>query len=122
MLVAAIAAGGQSGATSAAAAKAGRSDPASFRTHIAPVSAVAPADLRIEVLVEPGEDNRALDIVVDAIDYYRGSVIPLDGARAARLHTVEYRGMPAGTYSVLIRLRARQGVSRTTQHTFYVVQ
>lgn len=122
MLVAATASGGQAGATSRAGAKGGLPDPAGFSTRIAPASAAAPAELRIEVLVEPGEDNRALDIVVDSIDYYRRSSIPLDGARAARFHAVEYRGMPIGTYTVLVRLRARQGVFRAVQHTFLVVR
>lgn len=122
LLVAATAFGGQAGVASRAAAEGEPANPAGFSTRVAPAFAVAPAEVRVEILVEPSDDNRGLDIVVDSSDYYRNSTISLDGARAPRFHTVEYRGMPAGTYTVLVRLRARQGVSRAVQHTLLVVR
>jgi hypothetical protein len=88
-------------------------------THIEPGAARAPAEVRIEVLVTPSDDNRTLDVTVDSANYYRGSSIELDGARAARFHAVAYRDMPAGTYTVIVRLRARQGVLRAVQHQIF---
>ena len=52
------------------------------KTHIALASAVAPADLRLVVLVEHGEDNRVLDIVVDSIDYHRRDRVSSAGESA----------------------------------------
>ena len=87
-------------------------------TNVEPGAAKAPAVVRIEVLVTPSDDNRTLDVTVDSSDYYRASSIELDGARAARFHAVAYRDMPAGTYTVIVRLRARQGV-RAVQHQIF---
>ena len=80
-----------------------------LRIHVWPTIAQAPATVRIEVLLEPDERNRWLEIVVDSGGYYRSSMIELDGSGAARFHSVQYRSMPAGTYDVQVTVRGAGG-------------
>ncbi len=92
-----------------AGTEAGQEEPRRVRARVWPMFAQAPAIVRIEVLVEPDEENRALEIVADSGDYFRSSSIPLEGVRAARFHAVEYRSMPAGRYFIDVELRGRSG-------------
>jgi hypothetical protein len=90
-----------------AAADAGR-----LWMRVSPGFAHAPAAVRVDVVVERHEDNRALEIVVDSGEYYRRSTIALNGAAAARFHTVQYRSMPAGAYDVFVAVTDSSGAVR----------
>ena len=39
-----------------------------------------------------------LVVEADSDDYFRSSAIELDGANEKRLHSVEFKNLPAGTY------------------------
>jgi hypothetical protein len=73
--------------------------------HVWPAISRAPAVIRIQVRVAPNAENRALEIAVESGEYYRSSVVPLEGADAARIHVLEYRSLPAGRYDVQVGLR-----------------
>ncbi len=59
-----------------------------------------PATVEITVAVEPEQENRTLRIEADGDRYFRSSEITLEGSSEKRLHTVEFRNLPAGTYEV----------------------
>jgi hypothetical protein len=59
-----------------------------------------PANVRITVAVEPDADNRVLRIEADGDRLFRSSQVTLSGARDRRLHTVEFKNLPAGSYTV----------------------
>ena len=59
-----------------------------------------PATVRITVAVEPDAENRFLRIEADGDQMFRSSQVPLTGARAQRIHTVEFKNLPAGSYTV----------------------
>lgn len=59
-----------------------------------------PATVEITVAVEPDQANRTLRIEADGDRYFRSSEITLDGSSEKRLHTVEFRNLPAGSYEV----------------------
>ena len=80
-----------------------------LRLSVSPAVALAPAQLRIVVYVEPAPGNRRLEIVAESGDYLRSSSLPLEGARASRLHRVEYRSVPRGTYTVLATIIGDDG-------------
>jgi hypothetical protein len=86
-----------------------------------PLRALAPATVRIEVLIEADAANRALHIVVDSGEHYRSSTIALEGARAARFHFVQYRAMPAGQYGVEVLLVDQEGVSRAMERQWFEI-
>ena len=83
-----------------------------LRARVWPAVAAAPASVRVEVLIEPDESNRALEIVAESEYYYRSSTIPLEGARAARFHSVFYRSIPAGVYEIQVVLVGSAGATR----------
>ena len=59
-----------------------------------------PATVDITVAVEPDQANRTLRIEADGDQYFRSSEINLDGPSEKRMHTVEFRNLPAGSYEV----------------------
>lgn len=82
--------------------------------------AFAPADLVVRATVEADAGNRAIEVVAESADFYRASVIELDGDRAPRTNMFEFRSLPSGSYEVKAilfggngaeRARARQAVN-----------
>jgi hypothetical protein len=59
---------------------------------------VEPATVQITVAVEPAADQRLLKIAAAGDQYYRESELELLGDRDKRLHTVEFKNLPAGAY------------------------
>jgi hypothetical protein len=59
-----------------------------------------PATIRITIAVEPNADNRTLRIEADGDRLYRSSEVVLDGQRGKRIHTVEFKNLPAGHYTI----------------------
>jgi hypothetical protein len=59
-----------------------------------------PATVRLTVAVEPASENRALVVQADGERLFRSSEVPLEGERDQRLHTVEFKNLPAGAYTL----------------------
>jgi len=68
--------------------------------RVSPAVALAPALLTIRTTIEPSDDNRMLNIVVESPTYHRRSEIPLDGKNAHRVSVYEVKGLPPGLYEV----------------------
>ena len=94
----------------------------SLRATVRPRIGYAPAVVIIEALVEPADENRFLDFIVDSGEYYRSSTIALTGVRAPRVSVVEFRAVPAGTYDVLISMRGEGGKVRARFHDRLLVR
>ena len=77
-----------------------------------PESSFAPAHLVVRTSIEPDSANRALEIVIDSPDFYRSSMIQLEGDQAPRTSVVEFRGVPGGNYDISARLFGQSGESR----------
>ena len=83
--------------------------------------AFAPATLRAIVRVRPDQDNRLLKVVADSETFLRSSDIELDGASAPRVHTIDWRALPAGTYEISIVVVGTRGPrARITQSVVVV--
>ena len=67
---------------------------------VSPAISLAPADLIVRAVVEADPENRWMEIVADSTDFYRASEIQLDGEKAPRTTTFEFRSLPPGTYQV----------------------
>jgi hypothetical protein len=67
---------------------------------VAPRISFAPSTLRIRVKLEPSAENRAIQIIADGTDFYRSSVINLDGDRAPAAVEVRIPNIPGGDYNV----------------------
>ena len=80
----------------------------------------APATVPFIVAVEPGTDNRALVVEADGEDYYRSSEIELDGDKEKRLHTVQFKSLPAGNYVLRAQVKSKTRILGSAEAGFVV--
>jgi hypothetical protein len=71
---------------------------------------IEPATVRILMAVEPDAENRTLRIEADGDTMYRSSELTLSGADEKRLHSVEFRNLPAGHYMLRAEVRSAHDV------------
>lgn len=91
--------------------------------RVLPAVAFAPANLYIRAEVAADDSHRAIEIVAESDEFYRSSQIQLNGARAPRITTIEFRSVPGGTYEVRATLKDADGDSlATTQVSINVVE
>jgi hypothetical protein len=81
---------------------------------VSPAVAFAPANLIVRAMIIADADNRAVEIVAESADFYRSSMIQLEGDKAARTNQFEFRSLPPGTYEVRANLFGSNGESRAT--------
>lgn len=78
--------------------------------RVTPHVADAPANVFITVTVERDTDNRELVVEDDSGDYYRSSVVSLEGDKAARTHLLVFRGLPPGQHRISAAVRGTNGL------------
>ena len=71
-----------------------------------------PATVRLLIAVEPDQANRLLRIEADGDRLFRSSQVHLEGSSEKRLHTVEFKNLPAGSYELRAELLAADDVVR----------
>ncbi len=81
---------------------------------VSPAVAFAPATLIVRAKIEADARNRVVEIVAESPNFYRSSEIQLDGDKAPRTNTIEFRSMPSGTYEVKATLRDSTGEARAS--------
>jgi hypothetical protein len=79
-----------------------------------------PATVRIMIAVEPNEANRRLRVEADGDSLFRSSELPLEGENGKRLHTVEFKNLPAGNYVVRAAVWSSDDVRGSAQHALTV--
>jgi hypothetical protein len=72
----------------------------SLSMQVSPAMSFAPANLMIRAKVEPDAANREMEVIAQSDDFYRSSAIQLEGDRAPRTVTFEFRSLPSGEYQV----------------------
>ena len=88
--------------------------------RVAPSMTFEPAYVEVRVTVEANPDNRMLEVVVETPEFRRSSEIPLDGERAARVNTFDFRALPTGNYEVTSTLVGPMGVRARIARTLVV--
>lgn len=68
--------------------------------QVSPAMTAAPAVISVRALIEANDDNRALEIVAQSSEFFRGSRIELDGRDAPPLSVFQYSNLPPGLYEV----------------------
>jgi hypothetical protein len=101
-------------------ARAEEPEPDALTMRMTPHVALAPGTIRVTIEVEPDAENRYLIVVADSTEFYRSSMIPLEGKRAKRVHDIEYRGLPAGNYVLEAELVDSSGPRASEQEQFIV--
>jgi hypothetical protein len=66
-----------------------------------------PATVQITIAVEPDAVNRALRVEAESERMFRSSEITLEGANEKRIHTLEFKNLPAGEYTLSAAVFAR---------------
>ncbi len=77
-----------------------------------PTFSFAPAEVHLEFTILPDAANRALEVTAESFDFYRGSLVELDGERAQHVVSIRYRDLPAGEYNVRGALLDGEGHER----------
>ncbi|HKB09444.1 MAG TPA: hypothetical protein VKD69_02280 [Vicinamibacterales bacterium] len=77
--------------------------------RVSPAVSFAPANLVVRTSIEPDSSNRAVEIVADSVEFFRSSMIELDGDRAPRTTSFEFRSVPPGVYEVKAGLIGADG-------------
>jgi hypothetical protein len=91
----------------AAAAPMRASDRLALR--VSPTVSFAPANLVVRTTILANEENRSIEVVAESEDFYRSSEMPLEGDRAPRTTSFEFRSLPTGSYQVRAILKGVSG-------------
>lgn len=79
-----------------------------------------PATVRITVAVEPDAKNRVLVIQADGDRLFRSSQVSLEGDKEQRIHTVEFKNLPAGYYTVRAEVMSQDKVRGSAEELLVV--
>ena len=85
-----------------------------LRMAVSPALSFAPSTLRIRVRLEPNNQNRGLAVIADSGGFYRSSEVQLDGEQAPKTITIEFRGVPGGSYQVSSIVLDQSGRTRAS--------
>jgi hypothetical protein len=69
-----------------------------------------PATIEIVVAVEPDAANRTLRVEADGDRLFRSTEVNLDGESDKKLHTVEFKNLPAGSYELRAEVLSNSSV------------
>jgi hypothetical protein len=81
-----------------------------------------PATLRMTVVVEPDAANRRLQVELDGDLLFRSSELPLDGAEHQRFNDFQFRGLPAGRYTLRVTVFSANAVRGTASEKLEVIE
>jgi hypothetical protein len=87
---------------------------------VSPAVSLEPAYVTVRVTVVADPENRSLEVVAEAPEFRRSSQIPLDGQRAPRVSTFEFRALPTGIYEVTGTLVGDRGPRARVARTLVV--
>lgn len=79
-----------------------------------------PATVHITVAVQPDAENRMLVIEADGERLFRSSEVALEGKSEQRLHTVEFKNLPAGQYVIRAEVLSKAAVRGFAEQTLVV--
>lgn len=80
-----------------------------LRLHVSHSTALAPADILVQAIVEPATDNGSLEVIAESDDFYRSSTVQLHGQQGPRVNAFAFAQMPAGFYEVTVRVLSSNG-------------
>ena len=70
----------------------------------------APATVSMTVAIEPDDQNAMLRVEADGDRFYRSSELALSGASEKRIHSVEFKNLPEGSYTLRAEVRSKSEV------------
>ena len=82
---------------------------------------MAPASVIVRAIVEHDAENRELEIVADSLDFYRRTVVELDGEEAPKTTELKLVDIPGGEYAVSATLYTVHGTRMTVRRSVMVM-
>jgi len=82
---------------------------------------MAPASVMVRATVQHDADNRELEIVADSSDFYRRSVVDLDGEQAPKTTELKLIDIPGGEYEITATLLTAHGERTTVRRSIMVM-
>ena len=79
-----------------------------------------PATVQLIVAVEPNAENRRLRVEADGDSMYRSTEIDLAGDKEQRLHTVEFKNLSAGGYTLRAQVLSNESVRSQAEQEIMV--
>ena len=89
--------------------------------RVSPTVSIAPAQVIVRAIVEHDPENRELEIVADSLDFYRRTVVDLDGEQAPKTTELKLNDIPGGEYNVSATLTTAHGVKMTVRRSVTVM-
>lgn len=79
-----------------------------------------PATVHVTITVEPDQANRLLRIEADSAQMFRASDITLNGANEKRIHTLQFKNLPAGHYTLRAEVHSASALRGAAQQELTV--
>jgi hypothetical protein len=89
--------------------------------RVTPTVAMGPATVHIHTFTERDADNRAMEVVAESADFYRSSLVELDGDRAPRARDFFFNDLPSGGYVIRAALIGSNGKERASVTRFILI-
>ena len=93
-----------------------------LQLQVTPAVTIAPASVVIRAIVEHDAENRGLEIVADSSDFYRRTVMDLDGAQAPKVNELRLIAIPGGEYEISAILYDAHGRHTVVRRSLTVVR
>ena len=91
-----------------------------LQLQVNPSVSMAPASVMVRAIITPDHENRQLEIVADSENFYRRSVVDLDGESAPKVNELRLLDIPGGEYEVTAILYDSKGVRSSVHRTLMV--
>jgi len=91
-----------------------------LQLQVSPAVSMAPASVMVRTIIAPDAENRQLEIVADSENFYRRSVVDLDGETAPKVNELRLLDIPGGEYEVTASLYDSRGGRSTVRRTIMV--
>jgi hypothetical protein len=71
-----------------------------IKMSVSPAQSFAPANLFVRLSIEPNAVNRTVEVAAESEEFYRSSLVALEGDQGPRTVLLEFRNLPGGHYLV----------------------
>jgi len=92
-----------------------------LQLQVTPSVSMAPASVIVRAIVERNPENRELEIVADSEDFYRRTVVDLDGDSAPKVNELRLIDIPGGEYEVTATLYDSKGAHTVARRSIMVM-
>ena len=79
-----------------------------------------PATVQMIIVVERDAQNRTLRVEADGDSMFASTEVQLDGDREQRLHTVQFKNLSAGAYTLRAQILSHNAVRSQATHEIMV--